>query len=180
MSGEPISIPLSKGKLWWHTLGCVLFIALGFLFVIAPASFISPLIHNPLIIRILGFLSLIVFGYFLGAYIPKLQQRGPGLLIDITGITDHSTEASIGLIKWEDITEIRQKKITSNRFMIVMVKNPEDYIAKATEKSKIWWLKGNLDLCGSPIAISSQSLKCKFKELENILTNAFNHYKEES
>src|SRR5699024_4613228 len=124
------------------------------------------LIHNILIIRILGFISLILFGYFLGSYIPKLRARGPGLVIDKNGITDHSTEASVGFIKWEDITDIRQKKITSNKVMVVRVRNPDEYIARATEKSNIWWLKGNLELCGSPIAIPSQSLKCKFNDLE--------------
>lgn len=176
-TAHSVVIPLSKTKLWFSALGCTLFIAFGFFFIFRPWSLISPLIHVIWMIRGIGFISLIVFGYFLGVYIPKIRNRNPGLQIDDRGIVDYSTEMEIGLIDWEDIIEIKKKSLSLNKFMVVRVKNPEKYIERAEGKMRKRTLKANLELCGSPITIPATTLKCKFKELEKILTQSFDHYK---
>ncbi len=172
----PVAIPFNKAKLWGLSICCVLFIVLGFFFVLAPYDFKSPLIHNVFIIRILGFVALALFGYFLGQYIPKLSSKASGLRIDDQGITDHSTASGVGFIPWEDVTEIHRQSVAGQKYVVVKVRNPESYIGKAPEAEKRL-LKGNLQLCGSPVIISSSSLKCNFKQLESMLTAAFKQHK---
>lgn len=168
----PVVIPLNKTRLWWSAVCCTLFIVLGFFFVLIPQELKSPLIHNVFIIRILGFIALLLFGYFLGAIIPQLSNKQPGLVIDEKGITDHSTANSVGFIDWKDVTEVHRKSITGQKYIIIKVKNPEAYIERVSGIEKRS-LKANLQLCGSPIAIPSTSLKCKFKQLEMLLTESF-------
>lgn len=172
----PVIIPFNKAKLWGLCICCVLFIVLGFFFVLAPYDFRSPLIHNLFIIRLLGFVALALFGYFLGQYLPKLSNKVPGLRIDDKGITDHSTASSVGFIQWEDVTEVHRQSIAGQKYMVIKVRNPEAYIGRAPGTDKRL-LKGNLQLCGSPVAISATPLKCNFKQLENLLTAAFNRHK---
>src|SRR5690625_4129564 len=118
-----VSIALNKKKLWLWSIGCVLFIVLGFFFIFDPGDFKSPFIHQVLIIRLLGFIALIVFGYFLGTYIPELADKSPGLVIDEEGIVDNSTEVSLGKIIWEDIKNIYSKKVATNKFILIEVIN---------------------------------------------------------
>lgn len=171
-----VVIPFNKSKLWGMALCCAVFILLGFLFVLTPYHFKSPLIHSLTIIRILGFIALALFGYFLGLYIPRLTAGEPGLVVDEQGITDNTTHAAPGLIPWKDIVAIHPQKITGQKFMVIKVSDPQIYIEKA-KGIEARSLKGNLQLCGSPVVISAAALKCNFKTLENILTEAFEKYK---
>lgn len=176
---DRVVIPLNKGRMWIWSIICVLFIVLGFFFVLTPYDLRSPLIHNLLAIRVLGFIALILFGYFLGAYIPKLRDKLPGLIIDENGVNDNSTEVSIGEISWDSVMAVYRQSVAPNKFMIIKVKDPEAYIARTSGRMQKNALKGNLKIYGSPIAIPSNTLKCRFKELESLLTNAFEQYKEE-
>lgn len=173
MNEDQIIIPFNKAKLWWLSFACAFFIILGFLFVLVPGDFKSPLINNLFMIRVLGFISLVLFGYFLGLYIPRLKDRGPALIIDENGITDHSSAISAGFIKWDDVTGIKRKTIASRKWIIVMVRNPEEYIVRSNSNVLTRALNSNLRLYGSPVAISSHELKCRFNELERLLKEAF-------
>ncbi len=179
-STDSVVIPLSKGKLWLAAVGCVIFIILGFFFVLRPWYLRSPFIHSLWIIRGIGFISLIVFGYFLGAHIPKLRDRSPGLVIDASGILDNSTSVGNFHIGWDEILDVRQTKISFNKYMVVVIKNPEAFIEKVEDKGKQRLLNANYKICGSPITIPSSTLKCKFKDLKGNLKEAFERYKNNS
>jgi hypothetical protein len=49
------------------------------------------------------------------------------------------------------------------------VKNPQDYIDKQTSGFKRKMMQMNLNMYGTPLSITSNSLKIKFEELLNIL-----------
>ncbi|HLR36615.1 MAG TPA: STM3941 family protein [Chitinophagaceae bacterium] len=173
---DSVVIPLNKTKMWLLAVGCVLLIIVGFLFVLRPWDLQSPLIHSILIIRILGFVSLVIFGYYLGVYVPKLSAKKPGLKIDEHGIVDNSSETSVGTILWEDIVAVEKKVVASSKFVVVKVKNPEDYIGRMSKRSHQKALHGSFKYFGTPIVISSSSLKCKFKKLEQLLQTGFQKY----
>ncbi|RZL36470.1 MAG: hypothetical protein EOO96_06945 [Pedobacter sp.] len=97
------------------------------------------------------------------------MDKKPGLVIDEKGIHDNSGAFSAGLVEWNDITELRTINVFRQKFIIVVVTNPEQYINKqklATNKTE---LKQNYKNCGSPICISANGLKIGFEELYQIL-----------
>ena len=77
----------------------------------------------------------------------------------------------------EDITDIEVKRVVSTKFILVNVVNPEKYIERAKSKMKAKLIKSNMKLCGTPIAITSNTLKYDFKNLEQLLQSEFNRNK---
>ncbi len=105
--------------------------------------------------------------------IKKLFSTQIGLTIDSTGITDHSNASSIGLIEWKDITDITPKQIMSTKFLLIHVANPQEYIAKAKNAITAKLMKSNMKMYGTPLSITSASLKYDFEKLETLIQNTF-------
>jgi hypothetical protein len=174
-----IVILRSKKKLISIFFKALLFVFLGILFTFYPKEFVSPLYKNVFLIRLAGILSILLFGA-LSLTIPKeLFLRKNGFVIDKYGIIDYSTYSSAGEIKWDDIISIKTIKIVSEKFILVYVKNPNAYLhlSDGIIKNKLREL--DLRFYGTPIYISSVSLKCNFNQLENDLRKSFEKYKNE-
>ena len=63
-------------------------------------------LRNPMVIKGIGILAILFFGGT-GIYgFNKIFDKKAGLIIDANGITDHSNASSVGLIEWNDISEI--------------------------------------------------------------------------
>jgi len=169
VNSDSTEISLSKGKLIAMLGISLLFIGVGLWFVFAPPAFKNSLYIQPLIYRGVGIISVLFWGLFTFILVTKLQDTRPGLIVDSTGITDNTSGISAGYIPWADITEIKQLRILNQRLLSVMVKNPEDYIARQPNEVKRKVLALNYKSCGSPVGISSSGLTCNFKELENLL-----------
>ena len=124
-------------------------------------------------IIISGILSVLFFG-IAGVYaMKKLFVKRIGLTIDQNGIIDNTNASSVGLIKWEDITDIKTGQIASTKFLLIYISNPEFYLEKIKGfKRKI--LEGNNRMYGTPITITSSTLKCKFSDLEKLVKDKFN------
>lgn len=170
-------IKLSNKKFLLSITGSSIFIVLGILFLIVPELFITFLVKNTLFINFLGVLSVLFFGFILITLIQKrLFDKNIGIEVNAEGITDNSSFVSIGLIKWEDIVSIEKSNVMSTHFLLINVKNPENYIKKAKGiKSKL--LRGNYKSYGTPISISSNFINCSFVQLEDILLSSFEKYK---
>jgi len=101
----------------------------------------------------------------------KFLDKKVGLIIDENGITDNSSATSIGLIEWNDITEIRIAN--TPKFILINVKNPEKYINKTKNKMKAMLMKMNMKMYGTPLIITLNSLKYDFNELLKIIQIKF-------
>ena len=177
---EKIEIPLSKNKLYLGILGSSLFVIAGFwLFFNANLYLDFPLrlFTNPLIIKGIGILSILFFGMIEILKIKKLLDKKAGLIIDSNGITDNSNATSVGLIEWNDISDIKTKRIMSTKFLLINVLNPEEYISKSKSGMKAKLMRTNLKMSGTPINITSSTLKYNFSELEKIVRIEFEKYK---
>ena len=130
-------------------------------------------ILSPEIVRIMGVLGIVLFGAAGVFGIKKLFDKKVGLIIDKNGITDNSSALSIGLIEWKDINGIELTQVNSIKFLRIGVKNPEKYISKAKNGIKAKLMKINMNMYGSPIYITSNSLKYNFEELETIAQSEF-------
>jgi len=167
MNLEPVNIPLSKAKIILLIIGSLSFVVVCFwMFGHANNQDRFPVIFVKAI-SVIGFL---LFGVIGIATIRKLFDQKPGLQIDKHGITDNSSSVSVGLIEWPDITSIRKEQMMTTKFILIHVEDPEKYIAKARSKAKQRIMRSNMNMYGTPLSITTNTLKISFDELTELLT----------
>ena len=174
-----IEIPLSKKKIILLLLAAIAFVAGGIWIATNPERFIPNIfgITNPEIIRIGGIVGILFFGAG-GVYgFKKLFDKKVGLIIDSNGITDYSNASSIGLIEWNDISDIRTKQVMSTKFLLIDVVNPEKYIGKAKNGIQARLMKANMNMYETPLSITANTLKYDFGELEKLIQTEFERNK---
>jgi len=168
-----IVIKLSKKKIILLFIAGVLFVIFGILGALRPEDFVSTIFRNPEIIRISGILGVCFFGIGIIFIARKLFDNKPGLIIDSYGITNNTNATSMGLIDWEDITGIETKQVMSTKFLILHTNNPEKYINRAKNIISKQAMNMSYKTYGSPISITSNSLKINFNDLEKMITSEF-------
>ena len=164
----PITIPLSKGKLLLSTLGAFAFVAIGFWFVLAPPSRTGSSLESTLLM-VLGVVAILFFGSITILVIRKLYDSRPGLIINEQGISDNSGGLSLGQILWTDIEDIQVLQIQRQRLILILVKNPQDYIDRQSNGWKRKLMAMNYKQYGTPLSISTNGLKISFVALLEIL-----------
>jgi len=174
---EQIEIPLSKTKMTLTFLGSLVFVGLGLWFIIKPPISNHWLFGNPIIVLILGLVSVIFFGLLAVTIFRKFSDKKPGLTISQQGITDNSSGISAGLIPWTDIQEIKISQVMNQKLLMFIVRNPEDYLDKVKNPLKRNAIKINYKTYGSPISISSNALQTNFDDLHKMLIDKMNEYK---
>jgi len=170
---EQIAIPLSKGKMVMILIGALTFVSIGIWFVISPPAIKNEFLSNPTFLLVAGITSIIFFGLCAGVIFKKLLDKRAGLIIDKTGITDNASGVSAGHIPWCDITGIKTAQVMNQKFLMILVANPNDYINRQTNVIKRKGAEINYKSYGSPISISANTLNCNFDKLENILQAQF-------
>ena len=168
-----IKIDGSRRKILLLVFLSLFFVVFGFFLTIIPETFKSFLFRNVFLIRIAGIFAILFFGA--GLIISVKEFFVPKFNITITkeGIIDNSSYASVGMIFWKDIKEIDIFKTFNQKFIIIIVKNPNDYIERQTNLTKRKLAIRNYKAYKSPILISSDTLKIKFDELYKLLQNEF-------
>lgn len=164
-------IQLSKSKLFLMVVGSAAFVGLGAWFVLNPSE-IEP--SQRTLIRIIGVVSILFFGACLIFITRKMFDQKIGLVIDKDGITDNSNGTSVGLINWEDITEIGTAEVASTKFILIGTTNSNKYINKATNEISKRAMRANTKMYGTPLSIASNTLKIKHDELLNKIIDSFN------
>ncbi len=151
----------------------IVFVIVGYLGAAKPEDFVSLIFRSPEVIRISGIAGVCFFGVGIVFITWKLFDKRPGLIIDQNGITDNSNATSMGLIEWDDITSVEKKQVMSTKFLILHTNNPEKYIQRVKNFISKRALEMNIKTYGSPISITSNSLKINFEELETLITREF-------
>jgi hypothetical protein len=174
-------IPLNKNKITLLLIGSLAFVVFGIWFTFEPEIFIPKYgrfrTQNPDIILFVGILSILFFGTTTIYGIRKLFDKKTGLIIDSDGITDNSNASSIGLIEWNDISEIRTMQVMSTKFLLIDIVNPENYIQKAKNGIQARLMRANMNLYETPLSISTNTLKYDFEELEKLIQKEFKRNK---
>lgn len=170
-----IEIPISRTKISMLLIATILFVVIGIFFIITPETFLTIFMRNPQIIRLVGISAVIFFGSA-GIYgFRKLFDKTSGLIIDENGITDNTNASSVGLIEWNDIVEIKTEQVMSTRFLLIFISNPDLYLGRVKGfKQKL--MKGNMKTYGTPLSITSNTLKYDFNELERLVKNRLNEH----
>ena len=177
MNKEIVIYP-QKGKL--IGIAIVMFLmALLFLFAIVLYFVEIPGIYAdiPLIAVIFSFIAVPVFLFCSIIYFKKALSYKPLLIINQTGILEHITTHSVGMIRWEDIQDIRGRPLSEGQFLIaIILKEPEKYFTDrrsldaATKKSSVNF-KGH-------IGIPSLFLGGKLNEVIELMRYYFGQYQE--
>ena len=157
--------------------GSLVFVGLGFWFLIHPPITNHWLFGNMTLFFVIGLASVLFFGFVAVTIFIKFSDQKPGLIISRHGITDNSSGVSAGLIPWADIQEIKISKVMSQKFLMILVNNPQAYLDKVKNPLKRNAMKMNYKTYGSPISISSNALRTNFEELHRILVLKMNDYK---
>ncbi|MGO9116385.1 MAG: STM3941 family protein [Desulfomonilaceae bacterium] len=174
---DEMAIELSKKKWLLVIAGSTLFVILGFWLLTLDLEAVKPLgpLWNPISVRGAGWVSVIFFGLCGIVGLIKLLDRKPGLQFTKMGIIDNASGVSAGLIPWSDILGTEIYEFLGQRSLVVKVINPDGYI-ETGNPLKRWTKKGNYNLCGSPITISSKGLKIDFNELVNVFNAYISKY----
>jgi len=170
-----IEIPLSKTKILLTIGGSTLFIVIGLYFITSMAEHQTK--YNPTLVKGVGYASILFFGAT-GIYgIKKMFDNNVGLTIDNNGIIDNTNATSIGLIKWENITEIRTEQVKSTKFLLIFTNDPDQILEKVSGFKRLL-MAGNMKMYGTPLSITSTTLKYNFADLEKLLKDKLNEQRE--
>ena len=167
-------IPLSKKKLALLLVGSTMFVVIGLSFILTAIIVNNPLIGNKIFLFISGISSFLFSGLCAIYSGIKLKDDKPGIIIDNFGITDNSSGLSVGQILWTDIESISIYQMLLQKFIILKVTNPQEYIDKEENNYKRKMMILNYKMCGSPISIGSNSLEISFNGLLSNITDSFN------
>ncbi|MGO4904750.1 STM3941 family protein [Flavobacterium sp. W20_MBD1_R3] len=168
-----IEIPLSKQKMYLMLFGSIIFVVIGTWLVVNPPKSNHSIFGNPMVILISGISAIIFFGYTTFILLKKLPDNKPGLIINSEGIIDNSSGVAAGIVLWTDIIEISTANVMNQKFLMFIVKNPEEYINRQNGIVKRKAMEINYKTYGSPISISANTLNTNFEELYKLLKRKF-------
>ena len=173
-----IEIPICKKTLLLSIVDYIILVVIGFSLLATLAG--QQLIFFPALIKGVGGALILYFGAK-GIYrtSKELSHKTIALTIDEHGIFDNSYRSELGFISWSDIKEIKTEYISAGKSLLIFPENPEKYLNEA-EGSKRKLMKKNIRMSGTPLVISSETLKRSFKSLEKFIDDKFSEYKERS
>ncbi len=175
-TSKQIEIPLSKIKLTIMLLGSIVFFGTGIAMMIHPDKINNSIFEYPTINFILGIATVLLLGIAAIFAFKKLNDNSPGLIISDKGIVDNSSGISAGFVPWTDVTAIKESRVFNNRFINLIVKNPEEYIARQKNIFKRKLVQANYSSFGTAISISENGLKSNSKELKVLLEKRFTDF----
>ena len=168
-----VSIPLSKTKNVLLFLGAVAFVVgSGWIWSIADTQTrYSPLFAKAVAVVGASFFALCsIYASF------KIFDSRPGLIIDSQGIVDNSSAVAAGRIFWHEINGLKISDIAGQRFITIEVVDAKIFVERGGFLRRTLNAV-NTKMTGSPLSISSNSLRVNFDQLVFQLTEAFEQYK---
>lgn len=104
-------------------------------------------------------------------YLRRNYSKKTGLILNEEGIFDVEAEAkTLGIIRWEDIWVVRSQSGFMGDFLIIKVKNPEEYLDRIQNQFK---LKQNFRKYHAkyqtPVVIKTNHLEKTSRELRDLI-----------
>ena len=167
---EPIIIPKKGAVNLLYLAGALVFTGLCLVFSFSSFSYL-PSGHETLmaVLKPILFFGIFFFGLCSYYYAKRIFQDRPLLLVDETGVTDHSTAFAVGHIPWEDITSIQLTAYLNQTFISIAVKNEEAYLSQMNFLQRSAYkanLRMGFPLINISLNTSAQSPAAIFAEIE--------------
>jgi hypothetical protein len=169
-------IALSKIKIFLLFLCSLAFVAGGLWFAVMPPA----TKYNKYFLMAAGIVSVLFFGMCAVALLAKLFNRESGLIIDDSGITDNSGAFGAGFIPWVDITAVESFVSANQNFILLFVRNPEEYINRNSFFLARKTRSANYKFYGTPLTVSANGLKINFKNLRAVIFAEYAMYLEKN
>jgi hypothetical protein len=176
---ERIEIPLSRWKLLKLLAFSLAFVAAGYFMFTADSAWIEQQrrFNNPLLVHAIGLAGFVMGALGCCAALFKCFSSDPGILIDARGITDMSSFRSHGHIPWNEITGFMEGAVGRQRFVYVLLRDPEAYIARFGPVRRLL-LRMTARMGPSPVALTNVALKGSFDELQDLLMRSLARHEE--
>ena len=170
-SSDETVIELSKKKILLLILGSCIFVALGVWLASLDEAILQAQsrFRNPVLVHGLGLVAVAFFGLCGVVGIKKLFTKKPGLVFNSSGIVDNASGVSAGLIPWTEIIGAEVFEIQKQDILVIKVTDPQKFVDRGGLLKRVF-NKANYKMCGSPIAISSNTLKMDFSELLSLFS----------
>jgi hypothetical protein len=169
-SHDETIIEIDRRKIALGIAGTLAFVVIGIWLVMLDDSRIATsrgfrlFMNSPLLAHVLGVLAILFFGGVAIFLIKKIFDRKPGLVFNSEGLVDNAGATAAGLIPWDEIEGYQVLEISRQKMLIVMVSDPDKYVARGNAlRRKL--NAANYNMAGSPISISTRTLKTSFDEL---------------
>ncbi|GAA0563614.1 STM3941 family protein [Chitinophaga japonensis] len=172
-----VTIALNKQKLYKLVILSTVFLMLGCWMLQSADDPERPFFGVPVIKDIVagGCLLLSLVGLATGLFSLLGSERG--VLIDDQGITDRSSLAGAGRIPWGDVQLLITATIVNRPLLLLMVKNPEQYIRRQRNLLLRKIMQMNYRQHGTPVCIAASRLACSVTELEGLVESRLAGYK---
>jgi hypothetical protein len=171
-----IEIQIDKTKMRGLMFASYAFVLIGIIFL-----FISPLFFNlnlgmGILVCFGGILSIVFFGFAANTLSKKINDNSPGIIINDYGFIDNASGVSAGFVPWKDVIRIEERTVVSQTFIMIILRNPEEYISRQGNYWKQKTMRMNLRLYGSPVSISANALKIDYGELYRLFANQLENF----
>lgn len=166
MTTGPLTIPLSKGKQFVGLCGAICFVALGaWMWTYAD----EQTRYRPTYVIAVAGTCVVFFSIAAVCILMKIFDNRPGLILDPQEIVDNSSAVPAGRIAWSDIRGFSISDVHRQSLLAILVHDPDKYTVHGTFIRR-HIARANLRMYGSPIQISSNSLKITFDDLVATIT----------
>ena len=150
-------IPLSRLKLLGQFVAGLVFVALGLLMMFFPMRY-------GWWERLIGLVTVAFFGAVTLAIVYRLVRPAPAITINEQGITDNASGVSVGLIRWDEIGEVREYRIGKQAFLGIFTKDP-DALIKKQPRWKRTAIRANMKLGAAAVNIPQSQLGMSLSQL---------------
>jgi hypothetical protein len=171
-------IASSKTKIAVIGASALMFIVMGVWLLRLPPDYMrhwGPLGH-PYVVKAAGAGGVLFFGCVGLFALVKIFDSAPGLVLDQRGLLDRSSAVPVGFVPWRDVAGIEQFDLVDQRFVVIMLKNPEKYVAKSHPALR-WIARINTRMCGSPVMLTPNALEVDFDQLYKMIEARLAQYR---
>jgi len=106
---ETKTFKLNKWRLLLILLVSVIFIMNGLAILFEGKTEIVS--TNPILVKTVGFLTLLFFSLIIFIVSKRLFEPELGLTIDEEGVNDHSSNFAVGLVKWRTLRKLKPRNL---------------------------------------------------------------------
>lgn len=161
---EELVVYPKRGRMLGFGLICLITSVFGFVLTILSFNKQAP-VH----IGVIGIILFLVCGFSCIFFIKRAVIHQPALIISSEGITDYSSYAGAGLVKWREIASIELIEQSGQPFLAIYTFDP-NLIVNRTDTTKRMVNKATQYLMPSQVNIPVNNLAIPIKELIERIT----------
>jgi len=171
---EPKYIYTSRKKGLLLFLGSCVFICLGIAFILFPEKI--SVRYSDTVAYIVGTVCTVFFAGCAIAALKIIIYKKIVLLIDGKGVTIKPERKNAAVLGWDEISGFREVNVASQKFIAVLLHNPDKRIEAKTNGVTKRLLTYNLKHYSSPYCLSANAYETTHNTLLNTLNEAWLHY----